>query len=90
MKKKTLPLPPLHIIAYSDSDPIVERRPLWGDYWLKEHLTGEFKKLNYPLTRTSPEVLLHLFGKPLESLPKDTHNILWHHSHPDWITPRIL
>ncbi|MFZ5994407.1 MAG: glycosyltransferase family protein [Thermodesulfobacteriota bacterium] len=90
MKKKTLPLPPLHIIAYSDSDPVVERRPLWGDYWLKDYLTGELKKLSYPLTQTSPGVLLHLFGKPLESLPKGTYNILWHHSHPDWITPRIL
>ncbi|MDQ7839311.1 MAG: glycosyltransferase [Thermodesulfobacteriota bacterium] len=90
MKKEKPLLPPLHIVAYSDSDPVVERRPLWGDYWLKEYLTGEFKKLNYPLTRTIPGVLLHLFGKPLESLPEGTHKILWHHSHPDWITPQIL
>lgn len=87
---KTKFSPRLHITAYSDFDPISERKPLWGDYWLKENLTNEFKRLNYPLTQISPQILLHLFGKPLPSLPPDTYNILWHHSHPDWITSRIL
>lgn len=89
MKTKAF-LPSLRILAYSDSDPVAERRPLWGDYWLKENLSGEFEKLRYPVTPSRPGVLLHLFGKPLPSLPEDTYNILWHHSHPDWITPQTL
>ncbi len=78
------------IIAYSDFDPLAERRPLWGDYWLKNNLTDEFKKLKYPSSPTSSPVLIHLFGKSLQSLPAGTYNILWHHSHPDWITPQVL
>lgn len=89
MKKKR-GLAPLKIIAYSDFDPVAERRPLWGDYWLKENLHSAFESLNYSWPQIRTPVLLHLFGKPLPSVPKDTHNILWHHSHPDWITSGIL
>ncbi|MEJ2696268.1 MAG: glycosyltransferase [Candidatus Sulfobium sp.] len=81
--------PPIGISAYSDFYDVPERR-VWGDYWLKENLIREFTKAGYPVDNASPKVLLHLFGEPLESIPSHTHNILWVHSHPDWISPEIL
>ncbi|MEC4676352.1 MAG: glycosyltransferase [Nitrospirota bacterium] len=81
--------PPIGIIAYSDFYDLPERR-VWGDYWLKENLAGEFVKLGYPVDHSRPGILLHLFGEPVRDLPSDTYNILWIHSHPDWITPGIL
>ena len=81
--------PPIGIIAYSDFYDLPERR-VWGDYWLKENLAGEFVKLGYPVDHSRPGILLHLFGEPVLDLPSYTYNILWIHSHPDWITPGIL
>lgn len=85
-------IPPLsfHIAAYSDLDPLPERRPLWGDYWLKENLLREIQDLGFPVVESDSGVLIHLFGKPLESLPADSYKILWNHSHPDWVTPEVL
>ncbi len=80
----------LEITAYSDFDPVPDRRPLWRDDWLKENLLRGLQNRRYPAARTDSRVLLHLFGRPLESLPEETYNILWHHSHPDWLTPEIL
>jgi len=82
-------LPPIGIAAYSDSytspDPKV-----WGDYWLKENLVKEFLSLRYPVDNIRPKVLLHLFGEPVEKVPDGAYPVLWIHSHPDWITPKIL
>jgi len=81
--------PPIGIMAYSDSYDVPDRR-VWGDYWLKENLLREFDSLRYPLDSANPSVLLHLFGEPAPTLPGDTFNILWVHSHPDWINPGVL
>lgn len=89
MDKDYSHLPPLRIIAYSDFYEIPEPR-VWGDYWLKVNLLKEFRKAGYPVDDKNPKILLHLFGEPLENMPADAYNILWIHSHPDWITPEVL
>lgn len=89
MDKDYAHLPPLRIIAYSDFYKVPEPK-VWGDYWLKVNLLKEFTKAGYPVDDANPKILLHLFGEPLENIPSDTYNILWIHSHPDWIKPEIL
>jgi hypothetical protein len=81
--------PPIGIRAYSDfyKEPA---QKVWGDYWFKENLTKEFIRSGYPVDNSSPKILLHLFGEPLADLPSETHNILWIHSHPDWLSADIL
>jgi spore maturation protein CgeB len=82
-------LPPIRIVAYSDFYDIPEPK-VWGDYWLKMNLLNEFRSAGYPTDESRPKILLHLFGEPFADLPADTYNILWIHSHPDWISPEIL
>jgi spore maturation protein CgeB len=89
MDKKFSFSPPLGIRAYSDFYDHPERK-VWGDYWFKEYLTREFVRSGYPIDNESPKVVLHLFGEPLADLTEDTYNILWIHSHPDWISAEIL
>jgi hypothetical protein len=89
MEKEYSSSPPIGIVAYSDFYDEPARR-VWGDYWFKENLLREFSRAGYPVDNSSPEVLLHLFGEPLETVPAGTYNILWIHSHPDWISPEIL
>jgi len=80
---------PIGVIAYSDFYDQPEQK-VWGDYWFKENLLKEFARSGYPVDNSSPKILLHLFGEPLADLPSDTYNILWIHSHPDWISPEVL
>ncbi len=87
---KTLPSSvPISVIAYSDFYDQPEQK-VWGDYWFKENLVKAFVRSGYPVDNSSPKILLHLFGEPLADLPSDTYNILWIHSHPDWISPEVL
>ena len=81
--------PPIGIIAYSDFYDLPEQR-VWGDYWFKENLIREFSRTGCPIDNSSPKIVLHLFGEPRPNLPSDTYNILWLHSHPDWINTDIL
>lgn len=81
--------PPIAIIAYSDFYDQPARK-VWGDYWFKENLIKEFTGSGCAVDNKSPKILLHLFGEPLADLPSDTYNILWIHSHPDWISSDIL
>jgi len=77
-------------IAYSDLDPVMERRAQWGDYWFKHHLTEALVDAGgIPVSGTA-DVLLHLFGSPAHDLPPAHLKILWIHSHPDWIQRRVL
>jgi len=89
MEKDYSSYPPIGIIAYSDFYSVPEPK-VWGDFWFKENLTKEFRRLGYPVDNSTPGILLHLFGEPLENVPADFYNILWIHSHPDWITSNIL
>jgi spore maturation protein CgeB len=77
------------VIAYSDFYDQPEQK-IWGDYWFKENLVTGFAKAGCPVDNSSPKILLHLFGEPLAKLPSDTYNILWIHSHPDRISPKVL
>jgi spore maturation protein CgeB len=81
--------PPIGIVAYSDFYDLPDRK-VWGDYWFKENLLREFEKFGYPADNSRPKILLHLFGEPLEEISSETYNILWIHSHPDRINPRVL
>jgi len=81
--------PPIGIIAYSDFYDLPDKR-VWGDYWFKENLMREFAKLGYPVNNSKPKILLHLFGEPFEKTTSETYDILWIHSHPDWIDAGVL
>ncbi len=89
MGREQLRLPSIGITAYSDfyttPDPKV-----WGDYWLKKNLAKEFIRMNWPVVESAPRIRLHLFGEPAANITSDTYNILWIHSHPDWITRDTL
>ncbi len=89
MRRDFSTFPPIGIISYSDFYDVPERK-VWGDYWLKQNLIGEFIKLGYPVDNSNPGIILHLFGEPVDDILPDTYNILWIHSHPDWITPDVL
>ncbi|MBW2624530.1 MAG: tetratricopeptide repeat protein, partial [Deltaproteobacteria bacterium] len=80
----------IRIISPADFDADVNRRPLWGDYWVKEELTREFSRLGCVAEEQDPDVILYLFGTPIEGLPKHTYNIVWVYSHPDMVTPENL
>lgn len=89
MQRDYSSFPPIGIIAYSDFYETPVKR-VWGDYWFKENLTREFLKFGYPVNNSDPGIILHLFGEPLEKMPSGAYNMLWIHSHPDWITPQLL
>ena len=80
----------IQVISSADFDADVNRRPLWGDYWVKEELTREFSRMGCVVEERNPDVILYLFGTPIESLPKHTYNIVWVYSHPDMVTPENL
>lgn len=73
------------ILAYSDVEPNPERRLRWGDHWFKERLARALRGLGHEIVEKAPDILVHLFGVPLRSLPRNTVNILWIHSHPDLV-----
>ncbi len=81
--------PTIGVTAYSDFYTIPSPK-VWGDYWFKENLLKEFASLGYPIDNEKPRILLHLFGEPIHIARAETYNILWIHSHPDWITPEML
>jgi len=80
--------PRIAITACSDIVPEKEQ-PQCGDYWVKYQLTKEFEKLGYIVSDVNPDVIIHLFGSPIK-LPKNTLNIAWVYSHPNWVNPYIL
>ena len=89
LKQRNRP-PAIAVADYSDLDVKLERRPLWGDYWIKQRLEEEFIRQGFQVDHAKPEFLIHLFGSPMNGLPKAPVKILWLHSHPDKITPDIL
>ncbi|HDZ23915.1 MAG TPA: tetratricopeptide repeat protein [Desulfobacteraceae bacterium] len=78
------------ILSFSDTERDEERRLRWGDYWIKYELQRAFEEMGHRITRSDPDVLIHLFGVPSDELPKDPYKILWIHSHPDLLCPDIL
>ncbi len=89
MERDYSSFPPIGVTAYSDFYSVPSPK-VWGDYWFKKNLLKEFASLGYPIDKTAPKILLHLFGEPLYRIPAETYKILWIHSHPDWITSEIL
>ena len=83
---------PLSIAIHSPSDKEhnPDMRPLWGDYWVKEELTSEFKNMGLVVSDADPDIILHLFGFPPKTLSKKTYNIAWIYSHPDLVTSENL
>jgi glycosyltransferase involved in cell wall biosynthesis len=80
----------IQIVAFSDFEIDVERKLRWGDYWVKKELGQEFKKLGHTICDKNPDIVLHLFGVPVDNLPEAPYKIIWIHSHPDLISPEIL
>ncbi len=80
----------IQIVSLSDLEKNAERKLRWGDYWFKKEMQDEFRSMGHVIANHKADVLVHLFGAPLKQVPVDTYNILWIHSHPDWVTPEIL
>ena len=80
----------INIVALSDMESDRERILKWGDYWIKQEFEKEFSKAGHIITDNNPDIIFHMFGGPLRYVPEDTWNIIWIHSHPDWITPELL
>lgn len=78
------------IVAYSDVESDPQRRLRWGDFWVKERLARVINNMGHEIVDSDPDVLVHLFGVPLSSLPNDSFRIVWIHSHPDLITRENL
>ena len=78
------------IQSRSDNDPDVSTRLLWGDHWVKHELGQEFRRLGLSLVEKNPDVIIHLFGSPANTLPDYTYNMVWLYSHPDMVTPENL
>ncbi len=71
------------ISAYSDLDRDRNRRPLWGDYWLKHRLARALRVCGMR-TGTGPDaVWLHLHGTAMHPPGPVRRRILWIHSHPE-------
>ena len=79
----------IQIAALSDIETDINKAKGWGDYWVKSDLTREFKKLGYEVVTENPDIFLHCFGLPLETMP-ECYRILWIHSHPDAISDEVL
>ncbi|MBI9077608.1 MAG: glycosyltransferase [Desulfatibacillum sp.] len=71
-----------------ECDPAMRR--MWGDHWVKEELSIEFRKLGLTTSDRNPDIILQLFGSPPKKLPENTYNIVWVYSHPDMINPRNI
>ncbi|MBN1832757.1 MAG: glycosyltransferase [Deltaproteobacteria bacterium] len=80
----------IQIISFSDFERDNRRRLRWGDYWFKYELKKEFEKLGHIVCDNNPDILIHLFGVPINNLPEAPYKIVWIHSHPDLISPKIL
>ncbi len=80
----------IQIVSPSDFDKDEQRRPLWGDYWVKYELSRELNALNFRIVDREPDVIFYLFGMPISGLSKDTYNIVWVYSHPDAVTAENL
>ena len=78
------------VVSLADIEPDNFRKLRWGDYWFKKELEKEIVAVGYKVSCSKTDVLVHLFGAPINNLPKHTYNILWIHSHPDWIRPEML
>jgi len=80
----------IYIVSFSDMEKDNERRLRWGDYWVKLELEKEFRAAGYTITNKDPDIIFHMFGAPICFIPESSYNIIWIHSHPNWITSEIL
>lgn len=81
--------PRIAVAAASDTDPDLFRRWGWGDAWMKYDLSMAFGRLGFVVTDLLPDVVIHLFGRPMP-LPKDSIRVLWVHSHPEDVNRDLL
>jgi len=80
----------ISIFAFSDVERNQQRKLRWGDYWVKHDLKKALERMGHAVVERDPDVFVHLFGAPLRAVPSATWNVLWIHSHPDWVTPGLL
>ena len=78
------------VVAASDQEGNPQRKLRWGDHWFKKHLQVALSRLGVSVVNHQPDVIIHLFGAPVGELPDEAFKVLWIHSHPDWISPRLL
>ncbi len=80
----------IKIISPSDFDNNPSRRILWGDHWVKFELEQAFSHFGLKVVNGKADVVIYLFGSPIEGLTKDSFNMVWLYSHPDMVTSSNL
>ncbi len=86
----------LKILSFSDIDNSPVKK-MWGDYWIKKMIEDNInndEKDDLHITindSTSVDVIFHMFGTDTNlSDYSSAYKILWIHSHPAQIVPKIL
>ena len=79
------------IIAFSDHHGNLGEQMAWGDYWLKHELIAAMRRRDGIVVAPdmNPDAVIHCFGH-FQDLPPAKEHILWIHSHPEKISPRLL
>jgi len=80
----------IRVLTHAETERDLSKRMQWGDYWVKYELEREFIKLGFHVVQENPDVILYLFGVPVNGLSRDTYNIAWVYSHPDMVTTQNL
>jgi len=80
----------IRVLSPSEVEQDMSKRVLWGDHWVKHELEGAFKNVGLMVVENNPDVILYLFGVPVNGLPEDTYNMVWLYSHPDMVTSHNL
>lgn len=80
----------IKILTPARAEKNLAKRKQWGDYWVGQELEKELANLGLVIDEHNPDVILHCFGRPIGSLPKNTYNMVWIYSHPDRVTSRNL
>jgi len=76
----------LFITSASDVEKDETRKLKWGDFHFAQGLRKALRDLGHDPEAEIPDVLIHLYGMPVQALPDWTFNVLWIHSHPDTLT----
>ncbi|MBD3169711.1 MAG: tetratricopeptide repeat protein [candidate division Zixibacteria bacterium] len=78
------------LAAFSDFETDPERKLRWGDYWFKKEFSEAFERLGCEVVENNADLLLHLFGVPMNNLPSAKTRAIWIHSHPDMVSAELL
>lgn len=79
------------VVTAAELEQDAQRKLRWGDYHMGRALERALVAQGHVIDAAQhPEVLIHCYGLPAQSLPDYTYNILWIHSHPDTLTKEYV